>query len=86
LDRQGGHGRAGPAVGDRHVQGVQDELRGQVIAHAPADHAAAEAVQHHREVEEARPGRDVGSLQQELWSERRRTLTSFQAAIADLLV
>lgn len=51
---------------DRHVESLQDELRGQVLPHAPADHPAAEAVQHHRQVEEAGPGRDVGDVRDPL--------------------
>ena len=37
---------ARPALAERHVEGVEDELAAEVLGHRPADNAAAERVQH----------------------------------------
>jgi len=55
------HG-GGPALRHGHVQRVEDELRSQVRRHRPADHAATSHIEDDGEVEEARPGRDVGNV------------------------
>ena len=41
------------ALGDRHVQGVKDQLGAQVLGHRPADDPAGEAVEHDRQVQPA---------------------------------
>ncbi len=53
-------GRATPR--DRHVERVEDELGPQVAGHRPAHDRPGERVDHDRDVEEARPGRDVGDV------------------------
>ena len=45
--------------GDRHVEGVEDQLGSHVARHRPADDEPAEHVDDDRDVQEARPGRDV---------------------------
>ena len=52
----------GATLPERHVEGVEHELRAQVVSHGPADHAAAEGIQHDGEVQEPRPGGDVGDV------------------------
>src|SRR5689334_18117434 len=47
---------AGSPCHQRHVQSVQHQLRGERGGHRPANDAAAEGVEHHREVEKACPG------------------------------
>jgi hypothetical protein len=49
----------GPAPADGHVERRQNQVGPEVVGHRPADDAAAERVQHHGQVEEARPGRDM---------------------------
>jgi len=54
------------AVPDRHLQRVDDQLRAHVLGHRPPDDAAAEAVQHDRQVEPALAGAvpgDVGDVE-----------------------
>jgi len=36
-----------PAVPDRHLQGVDDQLGAEVVGHRPADHPAGETVHVH---------------------------------------
>ncbi len=45
-----------------HVQRVQDQFGAQVGGHRPADHPAAEGVQHHRHVQKPRPRPDIGDV------------------------
>jgi hypothetical protein len=52
----------GAPLGGRHGQGVQDERGLEVRGHRPADDAAAEGIEHHGEVQEARPRRHVGDV------------------------
>jgi hypothetical protein len=54
--------RLGPPLLDRHRQRVEHALRPQIGAHRPADDSATEDVQHHGQVQESRPGRDVGDI------------------------
>jgi hypothetical protein len=63
------------AGGDRHPDGVQHELGAQAIGHRPADHLPAERVDHHREVDEALPGAQVGKCRRPTtdWVRRRRS-------------
>jgi len=49
--------RAAPL--ERHVQGVQNELRPKVVGHRPPDDPAPEDVHDSRKEENPRPGRDV---------------------------
>jgi hypothetical protein len=39
---------SGLALGDCHVERIQDQLGAQVVGHRPADDSAGEAVQHYR--------------------------------------
>ena len=48
-----------PALADRHVQRVEDQLGPEMRRHRPADHPAAPGVEDDGEVQEAGPGRDV---------------------------
>ena len=52
----------GAALPEGHVEGIEHEPCAQVIGHGPADHAAAEGVQHDGEEEEPGPGGDVGDV------------------------
>ena len=52
----------GPTLPERHVEGIEHELCAQVVGHGPADHAAAEGIQHDGEVQEPGPGGDVGDV------------------------
>jgi hypothetical protein len=49
-------------LGDRHVEGVQDQVGAQVVGHRPADDPAGEAVQHDREVEPTLAGALLGDV------------------------
>ena len=51
-----------PASPDRHVDGFDDQLAAEMIGHRPADDAPAVDVEHHRQIEEPRPGRDIGDV------------------------
>ena len=51
-----------PALRERHVERVEDELGAQMRRHRPADDAPAPRVEHDGEVEEAGPRRDVGDV------------------------
>jgi hypothetical protein len=51
-----------PALSQSHVQGLQDQLGAQMRGHRPAHHPTAPGVHHHGQVQEARPGRDVGDV------------------------
>ena len=52
----------GPALRDRHVQRGQDQARAQVRRHRPADDATTPHVEHDRQVQHSRRGRDVGDV------------------------
>src|SRR5215208_2663361 len=52
--------RSGLASGDRHLQGVYDELSPQVSRHRPADDSAAAGIEDEGQVHEALSGADVG--------------------------
>ena len=52
----------GPALPEGHVEGIEHEPCAQVVGHGPADHAAAEGIQHDGEEEEPGPGGDVGDV------------------------
>ena len=62
----------GPALPGRHVQRVQDELGAQVRGHRPTNHPPAPGIDDHSEVQEPRPGWDVGDVghPQLVWSVR----------------
>ena len=53
---------AGAASPDRHQHRVDDELRGHLRAHRPADHAAREQIQHHRHIQPTLGGPQVGEV------------------------
>ena len=44
---------------ERHVQRLEHEFGPQMVLHRPPHDAATVDVDHHREIQEARPGRDV---------------------------
>ncbi len=50
------------ALRDGHLQGIQHQLRAEVMGHGPPDDAAAEGVEHHGEVEETRSRRHIGDV------------------------
>src|SRR5215217_1700455 len=52
----------GVALGDGHVQGVQDQLGGQVLSHRPADDPPGERVEDHGEVQPALTGALLGDV------------------------
>ena len=45
-----------------HVQGVQHQRRGKSCGHRPAHDATAERIEHDRQIEKARPCRNVGDI------------------------
>jgi hypothetical protein len=49
-------------LGDRHVQGIQDQFGAQVLSHRPADDPAGEAVQHDRHIQPAVAGALLGDV------------------------
>jgi hypothetical protein len=51
-----------PPSPDRHVDGFDDQFTTKMIRHRPPDNTAAVDVKHDRQVEEARPGRDIGDV------------------------
>ena len=51
-----------PPRHQRHVQGVEHQLRGERRGHRPADDATAVGIEHDREIQKARPGRNVGDV------------------------
>ena len=54
--------RAGRRCASAMSSACEDELGAQVRRHRPADDAPAPHIEHDRQVEEARPGRDVGDV------------------------
>ena len=54
--------RRGGALRDRHVQGRQNQLRSQVRLHRPAHDAPRIHIEHHGQIQKARPGRNVGDV------------------------
>src|SRR5262249_50264170 len=47
---------------NRHVDAFDDELTAEMIRHCPTDDAPAVDVQHHGQIENPRPGRDIGNI------------------------
>jgi len=45
-----------------HVQGIEHQFGAQVRRHRPADHAATPHIEDDGQIEETRPGRDVGDI------------------------
>jgi len=54
--------RGGVALGDGHVQGVQDQLGPQVGGHRPAHDRPREGIEDHREIEPAFVGALLGDV------------------------
>jgi len=52
----------GLALLDGHVQRAEHQISRHALADGPADDAAAPDVQHHRQIQEARPRRNVGHV------------------------
>ena len=50
--------RLRPPLRDRHVQCRQNQLRTQMRLHRPANHASRIHIEHHRQIQKTRPGRD----------------------------
>jgi hypothetical protein len=48
-----------PTGRERHVEGIEHQLRGKGRRHRPTHDAAAAGIEHDRQVEEPGPGRDV---------------------------
>jgi hypothetical protein len=51
-----------PALAEGHVERFEDYFRTQMGSHGPARDAAAESIEHHGQVEKARPGRNVSDI------------------------
>jgi hypothetical protein len=49
-------------LGDRHVEGVQDQFGAQVLGHRPAHHPAGVGVQDDRQVQPALAGALLGDV------------------------
>ncbi len=58
--------------GDGHVEGVEDELRAQVVCHRPADDAPGPGIEDDGEEQEACRGRHVGDVGHPQQVRRRR--------------
>ena len=52
----------GPASPERHFDRFDDQLGAEMLGHRPADDAPTVGIEHHREIEEARPRRDIGDV------------------------
>jgi hypothetical protein len=52
--------QSGLAFGDRHLQGLYDDLLSQTGCHRPADHPPAAAIEDEGQVDEALRGTTVG--------------------------
>jgi len=50
------------SLADGHFERVENQLGPQVRGHRPADHAPAPGIHNHGQVQEARPGSDVGDV------------------------
>jgi hypothetical protein len=48
----------GSALNQRHLKRRQDQLRAQMRFHGPTDNAPRVHIQHHRQIQKSRPGRD----------------------------
>ena len=55
------HG-GGPALAERQVECLEHQFGTQMGFHGPAHDAPAERVEHHREIEQARPGWAVADV------------------------
>src|SRR4029079_16593496 len=51
---------AGSALCIGHFQRLQHQLTAQMILHRPPDHTTTEGIDHHSQMQEAGPGRNVG--------------------------
>ncbi len=69
--------RSRAAVVDRHVQGVHDQLRPQVVGHRPAHHFAGVGVEHEGQVESALPAPRVRDIRHPEAVGRRRGKVAF---------
>ena len=74
LVRMMNHG-GGTALAEGHVERLEHQFRTQMGLHRPAHDAPAESVEHYRQVEKARPSRDVGDVgdPQTIRAPRRRS-------------
>ena len=57
-----GDGAVATSGGDRHLQGVEDELGAHVVGHRVAQQPPRPEVEDRRQVQPALPGRDVGDV------------------------
>src|SRR5262245_1642650 len=51
-----------PSLRDSHIKSLEHELRTKMCLHSPTDYAAAENIDHHREIKKSRPGRNIGNI------------------------
>ncbi len=47
---------------DGHLQGGEYQFRAQVSGHGPPNHPAAPGIDHHSQIQEPGPGRDIGDV------------------------
>ena len=50
--------RLRPALSQRHVERTEHQIGTQMRRHRPADNAARPDIEHHRQIQETRPGRE----------------------------
>src|SRR5664280_3087286 len=50
------------ALPEGHLQGIEGEIGSQMVDRLPTDDVAAEDVEDERDVDEARPGTDIGQI------------------------
>ena len=71
------HGLGRPPLPQRHIQGIQHQFRAQVRFHRPAHDPAGKGIQHHSQIQETRPGRNVGDVRHpQGWAPQHRSFFS----------
>src|SRR5262245_42899675 len=57
---------------ERHVEGSEDELGAQMRFHGPTDDATTPGIEHHGEIQDAGPRRDISNVRdpQPIWPSR----------------
>lgn len=56
------HTSLGPALPDRHQQGIKHDLPGQRWLHRPPDYPTGMEIHHHRQIQPTLPGPDIGDV------------------------
>jgi hypothetical protein len=51
-----------PSLRDGHIKSLEHEFRTKMCLHRPANHAAAENIDHDRQLKKSRPGRNIGNI------------------------